>query len=283
MAAGNMPAGGRVWFITGTSTGFGRHLAEQVVARGERLVATARDLDAIGELVASAPDRVHPVELDVTDGARVLAAVADADRVFGRIDVLVNNAGYGLRGAIEEQSESDIRRQFETNVFGVLAVTRAVLPIMRRQRSGHIVQLSSVGGVVTRIGGTLYNTTKFALEGLSEGLATEVAHLGIKVTIVEPGPFRTDFSGRSIRWAEPMPDYAEVLVPERARFTAMHGTQPGDPARGAAAIIAAVDLPDPPLRLPLGAESFAAIRRRLTERLAELDEVETLGAHTAFE
>jgi NAD(P)-dependent dehydrogenase (short-subunit alcohol dehydrogenase family) len=222
------------------------------------------------------------VRLDVTDAATVRAAAAEAVGAFGRVDVLVNNAAYGLLGAFEELSEADFRHNFETNVFGAMAVARAVLPIMRRQRFGRIVQMSSVNGVVSGPGGTAYAGTKFALEGMSEALAAEVAHLGIRVTIVEPGPFRTDFGGRALRWGEPLEDYAQVISPARRAFEAGHGSQPGDPYRGAEAIVAAVGLDDPPLRLPLGAEAFGWIRDYLRSRIDQLAEVEAIGADTAF-
>ncbi|MGP8296849.1 oxidoreductase [Streptomyces inhibens] len=279
---GEGPGTGRVWFITGTSSGFGRELTRAVIAQGDRVVATARDIAGIGDLVTLAPDQVRAVRLDVTDAESIRGAVAEAERAFGRIDVLVNNAGAGLLGAFEELSEDDLRQNFETNLFGAMAVTRTVLPLLRRQRSGHIVQMSSVIGVVAGPGGTAYAGTKFALEGMSEALAAEVAHLGIRVTIVEPGSFRTDFGGRSLRWGEPMEDYAELIAPARKALEASHGTQSGDPYRGAEAIIAAVGLDDPPLRLPLGADAFGWIRAHLRSRLEELDAVEAIGADTAF-
>jgi NAD(P)-dependent dehydrogenase (short-subunit alcohol dehydrogenase family) len=276
-------APGKVWFITGTSTGLGRALAQEVIAAGDQLIATARDIATLTDLVALAPDRVRAVPLDVTEPTAVREAVATALKEFGRIDVLVNNAGYALRGAVEELSDTDLRRQFDTNVFGVLDVTRAVLPTMRAQRSGCIVQMSSVGGVMATLGGTAYAGTKFALEGLSEGLAAEVAHLGIHVVIVEPGPFRTDFTGRSVRWAEPIEDYRPALDPAKKQFLAMHGTQPGDPARAARAIVTATRMEKPPLRLPLGANAIDRIRERLGLRLEEVDAVEALGRPTDFD
>jgi len=273
---------GRVWFITGTSSGFGRALSEAAVARGDRVVATARDVAAITGLLALAPDRVLTARLDVTDPRSARAAVAAALAAFGRIDVLVNNAGYGLLGAFEELTDAQLRDEFETNFFGALTVTRAVLPVLRAQRSGHIVQMSSVNGVVPGPGGTAYVGSKFALEGMSESLAGELAHLGIGVTIVEAGPFRTAFGGASLQWGEPMADYAGLIGPARKAFEASHGSQPGDPRRGAEAIINAVGADRPPLRLPLGAEAFAAIRGYLCGRLAELDAVQVAGADTAF-
>ncbi|MGW2426350.1 oxidoreductase [Streptomyces sp. NPDC001709] len=277
------PTATKVWFITGTSTGLGRALAHEVIADGDRLVATARDPQTLNDLVALAPDRVRALPLDVTDPTAVRLAVDTALKEFGRIDVLVNNAGYALRGALEEVSDAELRRQFDTNVFGALDVTRAALPAMRAQRSGCIVQMSSVGGVFATLGGTAYAGTKFALEGLSEGLAAEVAHLGIHVLIVEPGPFRTDFTGRSVRWANPIDDYRSALGPAKEQFLAMHGTQPGDPARAARAIITATGMEKPPLRLPLGANAVDRIRERLQLRLQEVDATEPLGRPTHFD
>ena len=267
----------KVWFVTGAGSGFGHALARAVIAHGDRVVATARDVGALSGLAAD-----HVARLDVTDPAAIAAAVAEAERGLGRIDVLVNNAGSGLLGAFEEHGETELRAAFETNLFGALAVTRAVLPGMRRRRSGHVVQMSSVVGVTSGLGGTAYAGPKAALEAISEALAAEVAHLGIRVTIVEPGPFRTDFGGRSLRWGKPLDDYAPVIAPARAAFTASHGTQPGDPYRGAEAIIAAVDLDDPPLRLPLGEEAFGWLRAYFARRTAELMAAEPLGADTGF-
>lgn len=271
-----------VWFITGTSSGFGRAIAEAVLADGGSVVATARKTESLAELRDRAPERVLVAQLDVTDPASITAAVEEARVRFGRIDVLVNNAGYGLRGALEECDDEQLRALMETNVWGLISVTKAVLPLMRAQRSGHIVQLSSVGGVRARLGGTPYALSKFAVEGLSEGLSYEVAPFGIKVTIVEPGPFRTDFAGRSIQWAESMPEYAPIFAEERERFQAQDGAQPGDPARAAAAVLRAVAMDEPPLRLPLGPEAFTGIRATLTQRLADLDELEPWAADTGF-
>ncbi len=272
----------RVWFITGTSSGFGREIAAAALDAGDRVVATARRVDGLADLVERAPERVRTVAVDVTDPAAVRHAVDVAVGEFGRIDVVVNNAGYGSRGAIEELSDQQIRAQFDVNVFGVIEVLRAVLPVMRTQRSGHVVQMSSVGGVTATLGGAAYAGTKFALEGLSEGLALELAPLGIAVTLVEPGPFRTDFAGRSAAHGGPIEDYAPIMEASRERFLAQDGCQPGDPTRAARAIVDLVGLDDPPLRLPLGAAAFDRIRERLTARLADLDAVEPLGRDTDF-
>jgi NAD(P)-dependent dehydrogenase (short-subunit alcohol dehydrogenase family) len=263
----------RTWLVTGASRGFGRALSEAVVERGDRLVATARDAAFLETF-----EREHlgalGVSLDVTDAAQARAAVDAAVARFGRLDVVVNNAGYGQFGAIEELTDDALREQFEVNVFGLLNVTRAALPVLRRQRSGHLVQMSSLNGIEGMVGGGAYCGSKFAVEGLSESLAAEVAHLGIKVTIVEPGPHRTDFaSARSARVADPIDDYAESVGRAREAFADLDGNQPGDPAEAALAIIEAVDAGDPPLRLPLGEMAHDGIRAKLTGQLRELDEL----------
>ena len=249
-------------------------------AAGHRVVATARDIVSIADV--DGVKNLLTLRLDVTDTDTIDAAVNEAITAFGRIDVLVNNAGYGLRGAIEELDDADLRAQFDTNVFGVLAVTKAVLPIMRTQGSGLIMQMSSVGGVTPALGGAAYAGTKFALEGLSEALAAEVAHFGIKVVLIEPGPFRTDFAGRSIRWADPIAAYEPVLGAERTRFDAQDGRQPGDPDRGAQVVLRVAEMSDPPLRVPLGPQAFDRIRAALTTRLADLDTLEPLARDTSY-
>jgi NAD(P)-dependent dehydrogenase (short-subunit alcohol dehydrogenase family) len=270
----------RVWFVTGASRGFGRALSEAVLARGERLIATARRPEFVDEFRERHPDALA-LQLDVTDRDRARAAVAEGVERFGRLDVVVNNAGYGHFGAVEELSEEELRGQFEVNLFGVLNVTRAALPQLRAQRAGHIVQMSSLNGIETMVGGGYYCASKFAVEGLSESLAAEVAHLGIKVTIVEPGPHRTEFAGAaSARVAAPIADYAETVGAAREAFADMDGTQPGDPGRAALAIIAAVDADNPPLRLPLGEMALANIRRTLESRLEELEAWRELSAST---
>ena len=272
----------RVWMITGASRGLGAALAQSVLEHGERVVLTARDASAVAELAGRHPDRALALALDVNDGDQVRDAVEQAVGAFGRIDVLVNNAGYGYLGGLEELSEADLRAQFETNLFGAVNVTRAVLPHFRERRGGHIVQMSSLSGVVPNPGEGAYAASKFALEGLSESLAQEVAHLGIRVTIVEPGPVRTEFAGRSLARAEPIEDYAESVGQVREVLAQLDGAQPNDPARVAEAIISVTREEEPPLRLPLGEEAFAQIRQRLAERGAELDRVEALGNATAF-
>jgi len=274
----------KVWLITGSSTGFGRSLSEAVLKRGDRVVATARRPEQLSELGDQYPQTVKTIRLDVTDLQEVRDAVQTALATFGQVDVLVNNAGYGVLGAIEEVSDEAIRRQFETNVFGALNMMRAVLPTMRQQRSGHILNLSSVGGFVSFAGAGIYNGTKFALEGLSEALAKEVEPLGIKVTIVEPGAFRTDFNGRSLALPDQaLEDYAATSGQMLEWIQEMDGQQPGDPDKAAAAMIQAVESKNPPLRLALGADAVSAIHEKLESVKAELDAWEQIAVNTAFE
>ncbi|GAA0927239.1 SDR family oxidoreductase [Pseudonocardia zijingensis] len=259
------------WLITGSSSGLGRTLAETLLAGGDTVVATARDPHAVADLAERYPGSALALPLDVTHGSQVRAAVETAVAA-GPIDVLVNNAGHGLLGALEELSDAEIHEVLAVNLLGALAVTRAVLPHMRERRSGHVVQLSSVGGVVANPGHAIYAASKFALEGASEALAGEVAPFGIRVTIVEPGPFRTEFLGRSLGRSTPIPDYAGGPAGAlRARNADAHGRQPGDPVRAAEAIIAAVRAPSAPLRLPLGRSAVERIRAKLTAQLADLE------------
>ncbi|HKH41738.1 MAG TPA: oxidoreductase [Solirubrobacterales bacterium] len=273
---------GRVWFITGASSGLGRELAIAALERGDRVVATARELDALREVARRSPERVVATELDVTNPRQAHEAAKAAMEEFGSIDVLVNNAGFGLFGPLEEIGDQDLRREFDTNVFGAVNVIRAVLPFMRAQRSGRIVQISSLEGVAPAVAGeTAYSGTKFAAEGIHEALAKDVEHLGIGVTIVEPGPIRTDFaSGATV--AEPQdPDYQESVGAALEWFADLAGNQPNDPARVAAAIIDALDADEPPLRLALGEEAVEAIREKLEAQLADLEAWEGLAASTA--
>jgi NAD(P)-dependent dehydrogenase (short-subunit alcohol dehydrogenase family) len=270
----------RVWLVTGASRGFGRAISEALLSRGDQVVATGRGTDFIDSF-----GRVHPealaLRLDVTDPGAARAAVDDAVARFGRLDVVVNNAGYGHFGAIEELTEEELRRQLEVNLFGVVNVTRAVLPQMRRQRAGHIVQMSSLQGIEAMVGGGYYCASKFAVEGLSESLAGEVEHLGIKVTIVEPGPHRTEFaSSQSAEVGEAIDDYAESVGEARKAFADMDGNQPGNPERAATAIIEAVENDDPPLRLPLGQLALENIRAKLETQLEELERWSAIGAST---
>jgi NAD(P)-dependent dehydrogenase (short-subunit alcohol dehydrogenase family) len=269
----------RVWFITGASAGLGRALAEAALDRGDRVVATARDPDRVADLEEAG--RAIAVGLDVTEPAQPAAAIAAAVEAFDRLDVVVNNAGYGLFGAFEELPEEELRREFETNVFGALAVTRAALPQLRRQRSGHIVQISSLEGVAPAVAGeAAYAGTKFAVEGVAEALAEEVAHLGIRVTIVEPGPLRTGFASGAVAKPPESADYADSVGKALEWFEELGGQQPNDPARVAAAIVEAVDADEPPLRLALGEEAVAAIREKLDRQRRELDAWEHIT--TAF-
>ena len=254
----------RVWFITGCSTGFGRLLAEEVLKSGGRVVATARKVEQIADLEQKNPETAKSLPLDVNDQKQVDTAVAAAIERFGHIDVLVNNAGYGVAGAIEEVSEAEFRPMFETNVFGLLRVTRAVLPHLRERRRGHILNLSSIGGLVATQGIGYYNSTKFAVEGISEALAAELAPLGIRVTIIEPGPFRTDFLGRSGQLASArIADYDSTAANMRKYFAEQDGKQPGDPVRAVQAMIKVVEAPNPPLRLLLGVGALQRLRAKL--------------------
>jgi NAD(P)-dependent dehydrogenase (short-subunit alcohol dehydrogenase family) len=269
----------RTWFITGASTGFGRVLAEEVLKAGGKVVATARNLDKVKDFEAKYPQTAKALALDVTDAGQVDSVVTQAIAKFGRVDVLVNNAGYGVAGAIEEVSEAEYMPMFETNVFGLLRVTRAFLPHLRKQRSGHILNLSSIGGVVASPGMGYYNATKFAVEGLSEALAAEVAPLGIRVTIVEPGPFRTDFLGRSGVVAKTrIADYDATAGNMRKYFAENDGKQKGDPVRAVHAMIQVVESPNPPLRLLLGASALQRLRSKLAnweKEIAEWEQVTT--------
>jgi NAD(P)-dependent dehydrogenase (short-subunit alcohol dehydrogenase family) len=268
-----------VWLISGCSAGFGRALAEAALERGDRVVATARRPETIADL---AGERVLLAPLDVTRAEEIEGAVDAAIRRFGRIDVLVNNAGYGLVGAVEELPPDELRELFDTMFLGAVALIRAVLPHMRAQRSGAIVQMSSQGGQFSGPGFGAYCSAKFALEGVSEALAAEVAPLGIRTLIVEPGVFRTEFFGPRLRWAPEIEDYAATVGPVRANMASLDGTQPGDPRKAAAAIIAALEAPDPPLRLALGADAVDNIRAAHGRRRADLEAWETVSRGTAL-
>ncbi|MEO3802477.1 oxidoreductase [Nonomuraea sp. B1E8] len=253
-----------VWFITGCSTGLGRALADAVLAGGGRAAVTARDPAQVADLAARHGDRALALPLDVTDQDQIKEAVTRAESVFGRIDVLVNNAGYGYLAAVEEGEDREVRALFDTNVFGLLDVTKAVLPGMRARRAGHVVNVSSLGGLAAFGATGYYHATKFAVEGVSESLAAEVAPLGIKVTIVEPGAFRTNWSGPSMRQSPVrIDDYAQTAGARRAATLATYGNQPGDPERAAQAIIAAVGADAPPLRLLLGRAAYDVASARL--------------------
>jgi NAD(P)-dependent dehydrogenase (short-subunit alcohol dehydrogenase family) len=245
----------QVWLITGSSRGLGRALAEAVLAAGHQLVATARDPAQLADLVARYGDHVRAVALDVTDARAAATAIVAAIDAFGRLDVLVNNAGYGNVGSIEDTSLADFRAQIETNLFGVINVTKAAIPVMREQGSGHIIQLSSIGGRLGAPGRGAYAAAKWGVEGFSEVLAKEVGPLGIKVTIIEPGGFRTDFAGASTMIRDGRPEY-DATVGAMARYQRdYNGRQPGDPARAAAVILHIAGLDRPPLRLLLGSDA----------------------------
>lgn len=261
-----------VWFITGSSTGLGYELAKSVLERGWRAVVTARRPEELQALVAEHEGRALALRVDVTDKSTIQTAVADSIAAFGRIDVLVNNAGYGYLAAIEEGDDEGVRKQFETNLFGLIDVTKEVLPGMRARRKGHIVNISSLGGLVAFAATGYYHATKFAVEAISESLSHEVAPLGLKVTIVEPGAFRTNWAGSSmVESPIRIDDYAETAGKRRQSTKASSGNQPGDPARAAAAIIKAVEAELPPLRLLLGAPALDIAYKRLEALKANFD------------
>jgi NAD(P)-dependent dehydrogenase (short-subunit alcohol dehydrogenase family) len=271
----------RVWLITGTSSGFGRAIADAALARGDSVVATARRTEALDDLVGQ--DRAQVLSLDVTDAAQREGVMAQALKRFGRIDVLVNNAGRTQVGAVEETTEEELRALFDLHFFAPVAVTRAVLPHMRRQGRGAIVQMSSVGGQVTAPGFGAYCATKFALEGLTETLRDEVAEFGIRTLIVEPGAFRTGlFRPGAAYESAAMPEYAATVGPTRAYVRDGDGAQPGDPAKAAQAIIDALDAEQPPLRLVLGADAIGNIERRWRALGEELATWRPLGEATAL-
>ncbi len=261
-----------VWFITGCSTGFGRDLARLVLERGWRAVVTARDAGRVADLVVGVEDRALALALDVTDAHQVADAVAAAENRFGRIDVLVNNAGYGYQASVEEGQEDAIRAQFDTNVFGLFALTRAVLPGMRTRRCGHVVNFTSVAGLIGFPGSGYYAASKHAVEGWSDALAAEVGPLGIAVTCVEPGPFRTDWAGRSLQQTPvTIVDYADTAGKRMETTKGYSGEQPGDPVRAGEAIIAVTEEPNPPRHLVLGKFGYDAVTAKLRERLAEIE------------
>ncbi len=269
----------RVWFITGSSTGFGRELAEQLLGKGYRVVATARKTETIEDLAEKYPETARAVRLDVTNADDVRSSVETALAEYGKIDVLVNNAGYGLGGGIEEPSMEQIKTQFDTNLFGLIRMMREVLPSMRKQKSGHILNVSSVVGFRALPSAGYYSSTKFAVEALSEALAQEVEHLGIRVTIVEPGGFRTDFAGRS--FVQPENRIAEYVTSERIdNISEWDGVQPGDPKKAIKAIIEMVENENPPLRLPLGEDAVDAIEEKLIAVQKNIDQWRDVAVNT---
>jgi NAD(P)-dependent dehydrogenase (short-subunit alcohol dehydrogenase family) len=273
----------RVWFITGASRGLGALMAKAALADGNAVVAAGRNAAAIAERLGESP-ALLAVALDVTDPTQAKAAVKAAFEKFGRIDVLINNAGYGLLGAVEESSDADVRRMYDTNVFGLLNVTRAVLPVMRAQRAGHVINMSSIGGYRAGAGFGPYSSTKFAVEGLTESLRVELKPLGIHATVVEPGYFRTDFlDASSLMVAEEViADYDETSGNVRRRAASMNHTQPGDPEKLAQAIVKLVDAPTPPLRLPLGTDTLKAIAEKNDYVEQEIETWKALSVSTDF-
>lgn len=273
----------RVWLVTGTSSGFGRAIARAALSRGDTVVGTARRAERLDDFIREAPGgKAHALSLDLTGTEGIQRAVEEVLDRFGRIDVLVNNAGYGQVGAVEETTDEELRSIFEVHVFGPAALARAVLPAMRKQRSGAIVQVSSFGGQVAYPGFSAYCATKFALEGFSEALAAEVAPMGVKVLIVEPGAFRTGFSGGLVE-SQAFPEYQATVGPTREMIKGIDGTQPGDPTKAAEAILTALDAEDTPLRLPLGADAVEGIRAKLDTVRHEINEWSGVALTTAFE
>jgi NAD(P)-dependent dehydrogenase (short-subunit alcohol dehydrogenase family) len=273
----------KTWFITGASRGFGALIVARALERGDHVVATARKPETVTERFGEHPDLLA-VALDVTDEAQAHEAARAAVERFGSIDVLVNNAGYGLLGAVEEATAAEVEAIYRTNVFGLLAVTRAVLPHMRRQRSGRILNLSSIGGYAAAAGFGVYCSTKFAVEGLSEALAAELAPLGIHVTVIEPGYFRTDFLDGTSLSVSPtqIADYQETAGATRAHATEANHNQPGDPAKLAAVLVDFVEAPDPPVRLPLGSDTVARIEAENAATAALLDSWRSVAVSTDF-
>ncbi|RFB81522.1 oxidoreductase [Methylovirgula sp. 4M-Z18] len=272
-----------VWLITGCSTGLGRALARQVLKSGYRVVLSARDPATLDDIVSEFGDTAHAVELDVTKPDQVKTAVAAAEARFGGIDVLVNNAGYGYIGAIEEGEDADVRAMFETNIFGTWNMIRAALPGMRERGHGHIVNLSSVGGLTTFPGVGFYHMSKFAVEALSETLAKEVAPFGIGVTVVEPGAFRTEFRGRSMKQSGiRLPAYADTTGKVRDNLIAGHGKQQGNPELAAKAIVTALEADQPPLHLALGGDAVDLIRQKIADLQRDFDRWEDLSRSTSF-
>jgi NAD(P)-dependent dehydrogenase (short-subunit alcohol dehydrogenase family) len=260
----------KIWFITGSSRGLGRHLTEAVLATGDKVAAAARDPKQFAQLEAQYPGQLLPVQLDVTDGSQIHAAIDQAVKAFGRIDVLVNNAGFGITGAAEAYTDEQVRSQLETNLYAPIAITRAVLPIMRRQYSGHILQVSSIGGRVGNPGLSMYQAAKFGLSGFSEALAKEVAPLGIRVTAVEPGGFRTDWGGASMTFAPDIEGYETSVGAVRAFLRSGKYVPMGDPEKAAKAMISIVHDPHPPVHLVLGSEAVALLQAADASRQSEL-------------
>ncbi|MEG1323796.1 MAG: oxidoreductase [Janthinobacterium sp.] len=273
----------RVWLITGASRGIGALIAEAALADGNAVVATGRNAAAVVERLGTCA-ALLPIALDVTNEEQIRLGVRVALEHFGRIDVLVNNAGFGLLAAVEESGDADVRRMFDTNVFGLLNVTRAVLPTMRTQRSGHVINISSIGGYQAAAGFGVYSSTKFAVEGITEAMHTELKPLGIHATVVEPGYFRTDFLDASSLLVAPdeIGDYAATSGAVRRQALVLNHNQPGDPQKLAAAMLRVVDAPNPPLRLPMGTDTLAAIAAKNAFVAQEMEAWRDLSASTDF-
>ncbi len=274
----------KVWFITGCSKGFGWQLVDELLKNTEDfVVATARTLSSLENFEKQYENRFIALPLDVTNERQIKEVVQKTKEKFGRIDVLVNNAGYGLAGALEECPFSEIRAIFETNVFGLMAITKAVLPLMRQQKQGHIINLSSIAGLVSAPGLGLYNSTKFAVEGLSEALFYELADFGIHVTLIEPGPFRTDFAGGSVKTMDVHPDYVGTSSDNVRKYLKdMNQHQPGDPQKAAQIIIQIAHLDSPPLRVPLGSLAIERIMKKFPQQLDDFKKMETLAKSADF-
>jgi NAD(P)-dependent dehydrogenase (short-subunit alcohol dehydrogenase family) len=273
----------KVWFITGSSRGLGRSLTEAVLAKGDLVAATARNPETLNDLVEKYPDQVYPIKLDVTDYEKVRQVVSDTITHFGKIDVLVNNAGFGITGAAEAYTDEQVRSQLETNLYAPIEVTRAVLPYMRKQRSGRILQISSIGGRVGNAGLTMYQAAKFGLGGFSEALAKEVAPLGILVTCVEPGGFRTDWAGSSMSYAPQVEGY-ETTVDQRTNlFTSGKFIPMGDPDKAAKVMVELVENPKPPVHLVLGSEAIGMLKQADAVRQEELQKWLPVSVSTDYD
>ncbi|MEO1022448.1 MAG: oxidoreductase [Bacteroidota bacterium] len=272
-----------VWFITGASSGFGLALAEYAVQQNYRVVATARRLDRLTTLAESAPEQVLALSLDVTDTNQIEGAASAALEHFGCIDVLFNNAGYGIVGALEETPEQELRQVMETNFFGAWSMTQAILPVLRKQRKGAVVNISSMGGVMSFGGFSAYSASKFALEGASEALAQEMKPFGVDVLIVEPGAFRTEFAGSALKHMPVIEEYDDIVGGTRAFARNMDGTQPGDPAKAAAAIDTALKSDETPLRLQLGEDSVEAVKAHSEHLIIELERWRPVAVSTTFD
>lgn len=271
-----------VWFITGASSGFGKALTAYAVAQGHYVVATARRKEKLQDLARTAPEQILPISMDVTQRDEVKDAIEEAIKKFDRIDVLINNAGYGIVGALEETPEDELRKQMETNFFGAITLTQQVLPYLRKQGKGAIVNMSSMGGNMSFGGFSAYSASKFALEGATEALAQEVAPFGIKTMIVEPGAFRTEFAGSALKHMPKIDAYDEIVGGTRDFAKGMDGTQEGDPKKAAKAIDIALKAENTPLRLQLGQDSVDAIKSHADQLLADLESWREVAVKTAF-